>query len=144
MKKFDRILTEELEALPVGSDVKGKLDEVLRLKQDLDEAQNRVAEIESNLRQATEDYNFALGVALRKRLPQVTVDFANGRCATKYKSTNLSCHPDLQNKMWSFDNNQHGKKFSRRNAHVLRLSNQLDPLVDAMVDYLTNRYRSLG
>jgi hypothetical protein len=145
MKKFDKILNEELSVMPTSStDVQGKLDLVLETQKELQDAQARVEELQTSLAQAIEDYNFTLGVALRKRMPRVSVDFNNGKCSTRYRSTNLSCKPDLASGLWSFDQNNHGKTFTRRNGHALRLSNQVDPLVDAIVSYLTGRYRTLS
>lgn len=143
MKKFEKVLNEELEALPVGSDVKGKLDTVLNIHREKQELQDRLSQLEDELYRALEDYNFSLGAALRKRMPKVGVDFSNGKCSTRYKSANLSCRPDVNSQSWVFEPNQHGRRFSKKNSHLLGLSNEISPLVDAMVDYLTNRYRSL-
>lgn len=143
MKEFDKVLNEELDTIS-NIDVQGKLDLVLEIQKELDDSQARTAELQVSLSQALEDYNFSLGVALRKRLPKISVNFRNGRCSANYKSTNLSCKPDLNSGLWSFEPNKHGKSFSRRNGHVLRLSNQVDPLVDAIVNYLTGRYRTLS
>lgn len=144
MKKFDKVLNEELEGMTNATDARGKLDLVLETQKELDDAQVRVTELQTSLSQAIEDYNFSLGCALRKKLPQISVNFKNGRCSANYKSTNLSCKPDLKSGLWAFEPNRHGKTFSRRNGHALGLSNQVDPLVDAIVNYLSGRYRTLS
>ena len=143
MRKFEKILSEHLDAMP-STDVQGKLDLVLETQSELNDAQARVAELQVSLAQAIEEYNFSLGVALRKRMPKVAVNFRNGRCSANYRSTNLSCKPDLASGLWAFEPNKHGKTFSRRNGHALRLSNHMDPLVDAIVNYLTGKYRTLS
>tara|TARA_R100001244_G_scaffold25113_2_gene25382 strand:+ start:50540 stop:50974 length:435 start_codon:yes stop_codon:yes gene_type:complete len=144
MKKFEKVLNEELESLPDGSEVRSKLDVVLNIQRDIQDAREKIEQLDGELYRALEDYNFALGAALRKRLPKVGVDFANGKCSTRYKSANLSCRPDVKSQSWVFEPNQHGRRFSKKNAHLLSLSDEVAPLVDAMVGYLTNRYRSLG
>jgi len=144
MKKFDKLLNEELDALPSATEVQGLLDLVLETQKELEDAQIRVSELQVSLNQAIEEYNFSLGVALRKRMPQVSVNFRNGRCSTNYRSTNLSCKPDIKSGLWSFEPNKHGKSFSRKNGHALRLSNHVDSLVDAIVNYLSGRYRTLS
>lgn len=144
MKKFDKVLNEELEAMPDTTDVRGALDLVLETQRELNDAQARVQELKTSLSQALEEYNFSLGVALRKKLPQVSVNFRNGGCSANYRSTNLSCKPDLDSGLWAFEPNKHGKTFTRRNGHALGLSNQVEPLVDALVKYLTGRYRTLS
>lgn len=145
-RQFEKIVNEQLEALPLSSEpeVRGKFDQIAEVRKELQAAKERVAELEMHLRQAVEEYNFALGVALRKRLPQVAVNFDNGRCIANYKSTVLSCWPNIDMGLWTFEPNKHGKSFTRRNGPALRLGNQLDPIVDAIVNYLTGRYRTLG
>lgn len=145
MKDFDEILNEQIDQLPMamGGDAQSKLNHINELTKELDEAKDRVAELEMSLRHAMEEYNIELAKALRKRIPQVGINLSNGRCSASYKSTNLSCRPDLQSKSWVFDPNQHGRRFSRNNGMALGLSDTIDPLADAIVAYLNNRYKTL-
>lgn len=142
--EFDKAINEELENLPLADpEVKGKYDLIADIRKELQDAKAHVAELEMNLRQAVEEYNFALGVALRKRLPQITVSYDKGRCTANYRSTVLSCWPNMDMGLWSFEPNKHGRHFTRHNGHALRLGNQIDPIVDAIVGYLTQKYRTL-
>ena len=141
MRDFDNVLNEQLDSMPMG-DVQGKLDLVLQLSQELEAAQQQVLELETRLRHAMEEYNILLASALRKRIPEVGINLSNGRCSAAYKSTNLSCKPDIKAGVWSFDPNRHGKRFTRRNGPSLNLSNQVDSLADAIAAYF-GRYKSL-
>jgi hypothetical protein len=143
MKDFDKVLNEQLDSLPLTGDAQGKLDHIFEITKELESAQDRVAELEMNLRHAMEEYNIELAKALRKRIPQVGINLGNGRCSASYKSTNLSCRPDINSKSWIFDPNQHGRRFSRNNGTALNLTNTMDPLADAIVAYMNNRYKSL-
>ena len=122
MKNFDNILNEELDTLSLGGEVQGKLELIKELTRELESAKERVAELEMNLRHSMEEYNVELAKALRKRIPQVGINLSNGRCSASYKSTNLSCRPDINSNSWVFDDNQHGRRFSRRKVFPCLLS----------------------
>ena len=140
-REFSDVLSEQLDDFG-SADVTGKLDLISELRKDLQDAQDRVTEIKMSLRHAIEEYNVELAKSLRKRLPQLSVNLSDGRCSAGYRSTNLSCKPDLEKQMWVFDGNPHGRRFMRQNGHALNLSNQVGPLVDAMVKYF-GRYKTL-
>jgi hypothetical protein len=143
MQDFDKILNEQLDTLPLSGNAQGKLDHIHEITKELEDAKDRVAELEMSLRHAMEEYNIELAKALRKRIPQVGINLGNGRCSASYKSTSLSCRPDLNAKSWVFDPNQHGRRFSRNNGTALGLSNTIEPLADAIVAYLNGRYKTL-
>jgi hypothetical protein len=144
MKDFDKVLNEHLDAMSDGisGEAQGKLDLIHEISKELDGAKERVQDLEMSLRHATEEYNVELARALRKRLPEVGVSLNNGRCSASYKSTNLSCKPDLASKSWVFEPNQHGRRFSKNNGIALGLNNTVDPLADAIVQYF-GRYKTL-
>lgn len=142
MKDFNKLLDEQLDNLQLGGEAANKLDLVMSLNRELGNAKERVAELEMELRHATEEYNTELAKALRKRIPQVGINLDNGRCSASYKSTCLSCHPDLSAKTWVFEPNPHGRRFIRRNGTVLGLGDDVNPLADAIVNYF-GRYKSL-
>ena len=143
MNDFDKVLNEHLDSLPLTGNAPGKLDHINEITKELDSAKEHVAELEVSLRHAMEEYTIELAKALRKRIPAVGINLGNGRCSASYKSTNLSCKPDLGSKSWVFDPNQHGRRFSRQNGAAMSLSNTIDPLADAIVTYLNGRYKSL-
>ena len=142
MKDFGKILSEHLDSLPLSGNDQGQLDLIQELNRELESARERVTELEMNLRHAMEEYNIELAKALRKRIPKVGINLGDGRMSASYKSTNLSCRPDLSSKSWIFDPNQHGRRFSRNNGMALGLSNTIDPLADAIVQYFS-RYKTL-
>ena len=143
---FDQVLNEELSALPSisSNDVRGKYDLIQEILKEINDADCHLSELRMNLRHAIEEYNAALAMSLRKRVPGLSVSLDGGRCNARYHSTALSCWPDLESGMWQFDGDRHGKSFSRRNAHLLPLSNQIDPLVDAIINYFDGRYRTIN
>jgi len=145
-KNLDRVINEEISSLPSisANDVKGKFDLIQEIRKEIDDAEIHLDELRMHLRHAIEEYNAALAMALRKRVPRLSVSLDNGRCNTAYRSTNLSCWPDVNNGHWQFEPNRFGRSFMRRNAHLLPLSNQIDPLVDAIVNYFAGRYRTVN
>ena len=142
MQDFDKVLNEQLEGLELSGEAQGKWDLIQDISKELESAKERVQELEMNLRHAVEEYNVELAKALRKKLPQVGVNLANGRCSASYRSTSLSCRPDLSAGMWAFEPNQHGRRFSRQHAAALNLHNSVNPLADAIANYF-GRYKSL-
>lgn len=145
-KQIDQLIKEEVSSLPSISahDVKGKYDLIQEIKKEIGDAECHLSDLKMKLRHAVEEYNAALAMSLRKRLPGLGVSLDGGRCHASYRSTNLSCRPDLDSGMWQFEPNDHGRRFSRRHSHLLPLSNQIEPLVDAIVDYFGGRYRSIN
>jgi len=144
-EKFHELVTENINNLPSisANDVQGKYDLIQEIMKEIDDTKCHLSELEMKLRHSTEEYNAALAMSLRKRLPGLSVGLSNGRCSANYRSTNLSCWPDLQAQMWKFEPNRHGRSFMRRNGHLLPLGNQLEPLVDAIVNYF-GRYKTLN
>lgn len=145
-KKFDKLLSESLGELGMATDMTGeaqsKLSLVNDIKRELESAQDHVMELKTQLRHAIEDFNIELAKALRRRVPKLNVNLSDGRCSASYKSTNLSCCPDLESNMWSFTPNHDGRRFSRKYGTALKLDNTVDPLVDAIVQYF-GRYKTL-
>lgn len=142
MKDFDKVLSEQLDELPVSGEAQSKISLVQEISRELEDAEDRVSELKRELRNAIEDYNVELAKALRKRLPQLGVNLSDGRCSASYRSTNLSCRPDLEKRTWVFDPNQHGRRFSRKYGTTLGLADSIDPLADAIIQYF-GRYKSL-
>ena len=142
MKDFNHLLTEQLDNLQLGGEVSSKGDLIMSLSRELESARERVSELEMELRHTTEEYNIELAKALRKRIPQVGVNLDNGRCSASYKSTCLSCHPDVSAKTWVFEPNPHGRRFTRRHGTVLNLGDDVGPLADAIINYFS-RYKSI-
>lgn len=143
MKDFEKVLNEQLDSLQLAPAAQGKLDLIRELERELGSALERVAELQMEIRHASEELNIELAKGLRKRLPKVGVKLDGGRCSMGYKSTNLSCWPDLDNGIWAFEPNKHGRTFMRRHGPALRLHNKVEPLADAIAAYF-GRYKSLG
>lgn len=142
MRDFDKTLNEQLEDLPTSAEAQNRLNLAQEISRELEDAKERVSELERELRNAVEEYNVELAKALRKKLPQLNINLNDGRCTASYCSTNLSCRPDLEKKAWVFDPNQHGRRFSRKFGAAMGLSDQIDPLADAIVQYFS-RYKTL-
>jgi hypothetical protein len=144
MRDFEKILNEQLDSLQLASPTaQGKLDLIRDLQRELQGAAERVAELQMEIRHASEELNIELAKCLKRRLPQVGVKLDDGKCSLGYKSTNLSCWPDLNSGIWAFEPNKHGRTFMRRHGPSLRLHNKVEPLADAIATYF-GRYKSLG
>ena len=143
MNKFKKVLNEELDALSIGSaEAQGKMDQVREIKRELNSALERVSELQMELRHAKEELNIELAKSLRKRMPKASIRLDDGGCSVGYRSTNLSCKPDVDNGIWAFEPNKYGRSFTRRFGPALQLNNKIDPLADAIVQYFS-RYKSL-
>lgn len=144
MKRFDAILNEQLESVNLTGELASRLDYINELVKEIDNTKNSLAELELRLRDAIEDYNIELAKELRRSIPQLGVNLNDGKCSIAYKSTCLSCRPDVNNKLWVFDQNKHGRRFTKKYGLALRLDNSVENLANAIVQYLTGRYKSLS
>jgi len=143
MNDFKKALNEHLDTLSIGTaEAQGKMDHIREIKRELQSASDRVAELQMELRHAKEELNIELAKSLRKRMPKASIRLDDEGCSVGYRSTNLSCRPDVDNGIWAFEQNKYGKSFTRRFGPALQLNNKIDPLADAIVQYFS-RYKTL-
>jgi hypothetical protein len=129
-----------------GEPVSNSLDSILDITKQLDEVRQKVVDLQNKLYMATDRLNGDLAMGVRKRLPGLNVGLDKNGCKVGYKSKNLSFSPDLKIGVWGVKSPDHRfcRRFARNNGPSLALTSSIAPLVDAISDYFSGHYKSLG
>lgn len=143
MRDFDKALNEEVEAIKQNS----KTSDIMRLTHEAHELQSELNSVNEQLQQAVETLNAQLALELRKSMPKLNVNLSNGKCYVRYRSHNSSksvvVFPDVTRGRWEVEPGDFGRGFAKHFDAALPLQDDLDPLVDAIVEYFSTQYKSL-
>lgn len=144
MTKFERhldtVIAEELgEETSVQTDLvntaRELLDNISRMKQDIEQAELQLAHI-------LEELNSALGREVRKMEPKMNIGLRNGTCSCGYQSRDLICKPDVQKGVWVITGRL-GNSLRRNFPETLRLGHDVTPLASAIMNSFKRHYRTL-
>jgi len=138
--KLDLLLEMDKELVP------SSLDSILDITKQLDEVRQKVVDLQNKLHMATDRLNGDLAMGVRKQLPGLNVGLDRNGCKVGYKSKNLLFNPDLKTGAWNVKSpdNRFCGRFTRRNGPSLALASNITPLVDAIANYFSGHYKSLG
>lgn len=139
MSKFNKILNEELNAMPQGL-VGGVLAAAATVK----EAESVSRNARQGLHDAIETLNSQLALEIRKRMPKLQVNLASGKCHVKFKSKAVTVWPDAMGGKWQIDQNDMGRNFMRGFSHALPMHDDLSSIAEAISEYFSGHYKSLG
>lgn len=142
MNKFNKILQEQLDQMPAAPG--GIVSKAM-------EAGHKVKEAESVLRNAEDEFNTAieslnnqLALEIRRRNGKLQVTLGNGKCQVYYKSKGIVVRPNAVANKWEIDPNDMGRSFLKGFAHALPMTDDLGPIAEAVVEYFTGQYKTLG
>jgi hypothetical protein len=138
MKKFDKLLQEELDQKQFGF-----VGSVINAAYGVKEIESRLHELVENLRTAVESLNAQLALEIRKRMPKLQVNLSNGKCHVNYKSKSIVVYPDPVSKKWDIEPNDMGRRFSRGYPDVLPMQDDLGFIAEAVCEYFSSQYRTL-
>ena len=112
----------------------------------LEEARRRVSDLERQLVYAVDRLCGGLALGVRKQQPGLNIGLDKGCCKIGYRSKHLTMRPDLSKKVWVVDSAD--PRFARRFMHGHRpttaLASDLMPLANAIVNFFTGHYLTLG
>jgi len=113
---------------------------------ELEQAKKRVAELEDEMRHATDRLCGGLAMGVRRAQPSLHCQLGNGDCKVGYLKKSLTLRPDLGRSVWLVDSShpKFASRFRRRNGHLLHMTDNLMPLAAGIADFFTNFYRTLG
>lgn len=111
------------------------LDNISQLEKSVEDAKLKVSHI-------LEELTSSLGREIRKIQPKMNISLKNGACGCGYHSRDISCKPDLSRKVWVVSGRL-GNGFKRTYPEVLKLSSDMRPIAQAIVEYFKKYYRSL-
>lgn len=141
MRPFERRLQEELSQFQGPKT--GQVESVRAAHAAIREAEANLLNLKSELAFKIETLNANLAVAIRNRLPKVSVGLSNGRCNVSYKSKSVSVWPDLDKNKWAVEPNDSGKMFSKNHAQYLEFTDDIDALAEAIGEFFVGQYRTL-
>lgn len=137
---LDFILTEDQSQLP--------LQKAMEIVRKLNIAKQMVVDLQHRLLTAKNKINVELALNLRKRMPSLNIGIdKSGSCKVGYRSKSLTFSPDIENGIWIVQSSD--PRFARRFQKLKRYdliigSSDITPLIDAVVEYFTGHYKSLG
>ncbi len=116
------------------------------LTTDLEEARRKVTDLERQLMYAMDRLCGGLAVGIRKQQPGLNIGLNNGMCNVGYKTKHLSMKPDIGKRVWAVDSTDpsFARRFVRKHGPHTSLTNDLTGIAQAIADFFTGHYRSLG
>lgn len=122
------------------------LEAATGLVQQLQDAQQTVADIQHKLSNLKTRMSGDLALALRRAKPGLNVAVDKNSCKVGYKTKLLQFWPDVESGMWKVTgpNRRFLREFQQANRRATLLTPDLSVLVDAISNYFANYYRTLG
>lgn len=139
MNNFKKLLQENLDAMATGL-----VGSVLAAASEVKEAESVARNARQALNDAVETLNSQLALEIRKRMSKLQVNLGGGKCNVRFKSKAVTVWPDVMSKKWQIDPNDMGRSFVRGFSHALPMQDDLSSIAEAIVEYFTGHYKSLG
>ena len=144
MNNFDKSLNEAIEtAVPEETVDVGPFTAAVDLIRQLQDAEESIKNLKTQIRHHTEQLVANLGSEIRKRQPGVEVGLRGGRCSCGYRSRMIECQPDVENGVWSISGSPFARRFTRTYPHLMNLSDNILPLAHALADFFSKQYKRL-
>lgn len=113
----------------------------------LDIAKQMVLDLQHQLLSMRNRINADLALSIRRRMPALNVGLdKTGSCKVGYKSKSLLFSPDIEKGVWQVQSsdNRFLSHFLKSKRSYLVIGAEILPLIDAVVAYFTEYYKSLG
>lgn len=123
------------------------LQHAMELVRKLDIAKQMVSDLQHRLMSMKNKINAELALTIRRRMPALNVGLdKTGSCKVGYKTKNLVFSPDIEKGIWCVQSpdNRFLSRFQKGKRHDLVIGSEITPLIDAIVAYFTEHYKSLG
>jgi len=140
MGTFIQKLDKELDGVTIEQDKIARIDQI---EAQIGSLKNQIAQLEIERNHETERLLGDLAVAVRKEMPDLSINLRGGNCCISHLSNNLSIRPNFLNKVWDIEPNQCGRRFCRRHGHALHLSKDISPLSLEIKKFFADRYKRL-
>lgn len=137
-ERLDVVLEEQsdLSSLSAATDVVRRLTD----------ARQQVSDLEYELDNLRHRLSAELALGLRRRMPALNIALDRNGCKIGYRKKHLVLNPELERGIWSVRSPD--SRFLRGFANNFRqytvLSPDLQPLIEALVAFFTNHYKTLG
>jgi len=111
------------------------LSNITQMKKSIEQAELQISHI-------LEELNSSLGREIRKIQPKMDINLRNGSCGCGYLSKDIVCKPDMNRKIWTISGRL-GNGFRKNHPELMKLSSNMQPLAQAIVNFFKRHYRSL-
>lgn len=124
----------------------GVYQNVLNAAVELEQARQRVTDLERDVHRATDRLCGGLALGIRHAQPSLHVQLGSGTCRVGYLKKSLTFRPDIHRRTWVLESShpRFASRFRRHYGHLLYLSDDLTLLADGIADFFTRFYRTLG
>jgi hypothetical protein len=112
----------------------------------LNNARRIISDTKYQLSVLKSQINADLAMRLRKAMPALNVGLNHGMCKVGYKTKHLLLTPDLEKGVWkvkSADTN-FAQRFQKSKLRLLFMDQDTTLLINSIIEYFTNHYKSLG
>lgn len=112
----------------------------------LEIAQRKVIELQNKLSIAHNKMCAELALDVRRKMPGLNVSVDRGNCKIGYRMKHLVLRPDSRSGIWKIksSDDRFAKRFMKYYGTNTAISPSLDSLVDAIITYFKEHYKSLG
>lgn len=115
------------------------------LAKQLEIVQQQVYELQNRLTIFQRRLCGELALNLRRRMPSFNIAISNNGCKVGYKSQFLLLQPNIRRGVWDIKpNSRFTRKFLNRHSSKTVISSSLDTLVNVIVQYFTEHFKTLG
>lgn len=113
---------------------------------ELQQAKQRIIELQGEMQHALDRLCGGLALGIRRRQPSLHAQLGDGAVRVTYVKKDLVFKPDLARQVWMVDSARPRfvSKFKQMYGHLLHLSSDLMPLANAVAEFFTRYYRSIG
>lgn len=123
------------------------MDSAIELMRRLDSAKQLVADIQHQLLSLRNRMNADLVLSIKRHMPALNVGLdKNGECKVGYKSKSLVFTPNIEQGVWvvTSSDDRFKNRFSKSKRKTLVISPNIDHLIEAIADFFSEHYKSLG
>jgi len=140
MDKFNNILQEQIDQL----NAKGPVETLLSAAYNVREIESSLNQHKDELQQASDALNAALALEVRKRMPKLQTNLADGKCHIRYRSKSLVVYPDAGSQRWVIEPSDFSRGFMKLYSDTLPLKNDLRSVAESVVEYFSTNYKTIA
>ena len=140
---LDNIQMDEELVKQSGKPEEDLLQIAQEIAHEISEMEIKLKDSKIKLNEIVEKLNTMLGGEIRKNHPKMEVMLKGGNCICGYRSRDLSCKPNLQTGRWEVGGRL-GRSFLSHYPQMAKLSSDVVPLAQSIIEFFKKHYRSLG
>jgi hypothetical protein len=123
------------------------MQQALHIHRKIEATKQSINDLYHRLNSLKNKINAELAVSVKKAMPALNVGVdKNGYCKIGYKTKHIILNPDIEGRSWSVTSSdpRFSNKFIKSHRRTLMISVNLDNLLQAIIGYFRDYYKSLG